>query len=169
MTTQPWKHIDTMGEPERRARFAERMQSAREEIAAAEGSGAAVLPEHTITVEKPVIQYRDRVVVRTVTKPDGTKVETRVDDKTSKTTGEKVVTSDARVTRQETQRVEPAPEGRWSVRALASVDSRGSVGAGAGFDYRLVGPLTVGAWITAPVAGVPGPFVAGVSLGLRLP
>ena len=51
MTTQPWKRIDTMGEPERRARFAERMQSAREEIAAAESSGAPGLPEHTITVE----------------------------------------------------------------------------------------------------------------------
>lgn len=51
MTTQPWKHIDTMGEPERRARFAERMQSAREEIAAAEGSATRGLPEHTITVE----------------------------------------------------------------------------------------------------------------------
>jgi hypothetical protein len=51
MTTQPWKRIETMGEPERRARFAERMQSAREEIAAAEGSATAGLPEHTITVE----------------------------------------------------------------------------------------------------------------------
>ena len=52
MTTQPWKHIDTMGEPERRARFAERMQSAREEIAAAAAAPeSAGLPEHTITVE----------------------------------------------------------------------------------------------------------------------
>ena len=51
MTTQQWKHIDKMGEPERRARFAERMQSAREEIAAAEGARAPGLPEHTITVE----------------------------------------------------------------------------------------------------------------------
>jgi hypothetical protein len=51
MTTQPWKHIHKMGEPERRARFAERMQSAREEIAAAEGARAPGLPEHTITVE----------------------------------------------------------------------------------------------------------------------
>ena len=51
MTTRPWKHIDTMGEPERRARFAERMQSAREEIAAAAGPESAGLPEHTITVE----------------------------------------------------------------------------------------------------------------------
>jgi hypothetical protein len=51
MTTRPWKHIATMGEPERRARFAERMQSAREEVAAAEDSGTRGLPEHTITVE----------------------------------------------------------------------------------------------------------------------
>jgi hypothetical protein len=52
MTTQPWKRIDTMGEPERRARFAERMQSAREEIAAAAAAPESVgLPEHTITVE----------------------------------------------------------------------------------------------------------------------
>jgi hypothetical protein len=51
MATQPWKRIDTMGEPERRARFAERMQSAREQIAAAEGPQTTGLPEHTITVE----------------------------------------------------------------------------------------------------------------------
>jgi hypothetical protein len=51
MTTRPWKRIETMGEPERRARFAERMQSAREEIAAAEGRASVGLPEHTITVE----------------------------------------------------------------------------------------------------------------------
>ena len=52
MTAPPaWKSITTMGEPERRARFAERMQSAREEIAAAEGPDTDGLPEHTITVE----------------------------------------------------------------------------------------------------------------------
>ena len=51
MTTPPWKRIETMGEPERRARFAERMQSAREEIAAAAGPETEGLPEHTITVE----------------------------------------------------------------------------------------------------------------------
>lgn len=51
MTVPVWKSIKTMGEPERRARFAERMQSAREEIAAAEGSRSGGLPEHTITVE----------------------------------------------------------------------------------------------------------------------
>jgi hypothetical protein len=51
MTAPAWKSIKTMGEPERRARFAERMQSAREEIAAAWGPESAGLPEHTITVE----------------------------------------------------------------------------------------------------------------------
>ena len=51
MTAPVWKGVKTMGEPERRARFAERMQAAREEIAAAEGTGSVGLPEHTITVE----------------------------------------------------------------------------------------------------------------------
>ena len=52
MTAPVWKGVKTMGEPERRARFAERMQAAREEIAAAEERPESVgLPEHTITVE----------------------------------------------------------------------------------------------------------------------
>jgi hypothetical protein len=51
MTAPVWKGVTTMGEPERRARFAERMQSAREEIAAAARSESVGLPEHTITVE----------------------------------------------------------------------------------------------------------------------
>ena len=51
MTAPVWKGVKTMGEPERRARFAERMQSAREQIAAAERPESAGLPEHRITVE----------------------------------------------------------------------------------------------------------------------
>lgn len=124
--------------------------------------------EHTVTVEKPVVEYRDRVIVRTVTRPDGTKVETHVDEKSGKTTGEVTTTTDTDARREVVTRVDQRPEGRWSFRALASVDSRGGVGAGGGFDYRLVGPLTVGAYGTAPVAGG-APFVVGVSLGLRLP
>lgn len=125
--------------------------------------------EHTVTVEKPVVQYRDRVVVRTVTKPDGTKIETRTDDKTSKTTGEVTTTTGIVEVSAGKSAVTSSPEGRWSVRILAGLDTGGSVLAGAGVDYRLIGPFTVGAWGIAPVAGAPGRFAGGVSLGLRLP
>ena len=125
--------------------------------------------EHTVTVEKPVVVYRDRVITRTVTRPDGTKVETHVDDKTSKTTGEVTTTRDSDASHVTAARTAPAPDGRWAVRVLAGVDTAGSVLAGAAVDYRLAGPLTVGAWATAPVAGAPGRWTAGVAVGLRLP
>lgn len=127
--------------------------------------------ERTVTVEKPVIQYRDRVTTRTVYR-DGPVRETIVtDDKSSKATGGKETTTDARKTEDVASKtsVAPAPEGRWSVRVAAGLDSAGSVLAGAGADYRLLGPVTVGAWATAPVAGAAGRFSGGVSVGLRLP
>jgi hypothetical protein len=125
--------------------------------------------EHTVTVEKPVIQYRDRLITRVVTRPDGTKIETHVDDKTSKETGGRTITSNATEERQGESKITQAPEGRWAVRVLAGADTRGSINAGAAVDYRLVGPFTVGAYATAPVAGSPGAFAAGLSVGLRLP
>jgi hypothetical protein len=50
MSAGAGKDITTMGEAERRARFAERMQGAREAIAA-ESPEPSGFPEHTITVE----------------------------------------------------------------------------------------------------------------------
>jgi hypothetical protein len=69
----------------------------------------------------------------------------------------------------EHQSVTSAPEGRWSFRVLAGVDTGGSVVAGAGVEYRLLGPATAGAQVLAPVAGAPGRFTFLGSLGLRLP
>ncbi len=129
-----------------------------------------VTVEHTVTVEKPVVEYRDRVVVRTVTKPDGTKVETHVTEESGKRTGGSVTVTDSHRDETVASRVAVTsqPEGRWNVRLLASVDTRGSVAAGAGADYRVAGPLTLGAFATGPVAGNPGGLTVGVSIGLRL-
>lgn len=123
--------------------------------------------EKQVVVEKPVVEYRDRVITRVVTRKDGTKVETHVEDKRSKETGEKVTTTDRAEEKTGQTTVVVNPEGRWSVRALAGVDTRGSVVAGGGVDYRLVGPLTAGAFALAPVGGVPGAFTVGISLGAR--
>jgi len=124
--------------------------------------------EHTVTVEKPVIQYRDRVITRTVEKPDGTKIETHVTEQSGKQTGEKVTTVVTDTQRQVAQRQAVAPEGRWSFDVTAGANTWGSVLAGVETHYRLVGPLQVGAWVLVPVAGSPGAVAAGISLGLRL-
>lgn len=123
-----------------------------------------------MTVEKPTVQYRDRDITRTVYR-DGPVKETVVyKDRDSKTTGGKTTTTNEQTTETKagSTSVTVNPEGRWSVRVLAGVDTGGSVAAGAGVDYRLVGPLTVGAFGLAPVAGAAGRFTVGVSLGLRL-
>lgn len=125
--------------------------------------------EHTVTVEKPVIQYRDRVITRTVEKPDGTKIETHVTEQSGKETGEKVTHTDRTTDTVLESTTEARPEGRWSVRVLAGANTWGTVSAGGAFDYRFLGPVTAGAWVTVPVAGSPGPVSAGISLGLRLP
>ena len=69
----------------------------------------------------------------------------------------------------EHQSVTSAPEGRWSFRVLAGVDTAGSVVAGAGVEYRFLGPATAGVQVLAPVAGAPGRFTFLGSLGLRTP
>jgi len=129
--------------------------------------------EHVVTVEKPVIQWRDRVVVRTQYRADGTVSSTVVSktDSGEKKEGSVTTKNEATDVKEDVKSdKETQPEGRWSVRVLAGVGSNGSISAGAGFDYRLVGPFTVGAWASAPVAGRPGGHVeGGVSLGLRLP
>ena len=50
--------------------------------------------EKQVVVEKPVIQYRDRVVTRYVTRPDGTKIETHVEEQSGRETGEKTTTTE---------------------------------------------------------------------------
>lgn len=126
--------------------------------------------EHTVTVEKPVVQWRDRVVTRTVYKDGKVESTTTAETKSGSTTGGKETTTDVTATKETAERVAVtvSPEGRWSVRVLAGANSLGGVVAGAGVEYRAVGPLTLGAWATAPVAGASSGITVGLSLGLRL-
>lgn len=109
------------------------------------------------------IVYRDGPVQERIVERTGGSTETKDTQAKAK--------DDLHVTQQVTERrvTVTAPEGRWSFRVLAGADTGGSVVAGAGVDYRLVGPLTVGAWALGPVAGAPGRFTVGASIGLRLP
>jgi len=120
----------------------------------------------TVTVEKPVVRYRDRTV--TITKPGETIVihdqntiksggsETRTDTTGTGTTA----VSNSSSTFQ-------APEGRWSVRVLTGISGSGGVVVGTGVDYRLLGPITVGLWGSAPMNDLKG-AQGGVAVGLRL-
>lgn len=128
--------------------------------------------EHQVVVEKPVVQWRDRDVVRIVYRKDGSKQsETTVREDSGKATGGSTTTTDTNVveTHDLHQSVTTAPEGRWAVRVLAGLDTGGSVVAGAGVDYRLLGPATVGLEVLAPVAGAPGRFTFLVTAGMRFP
>lgn len=127
--------------------------------------------EHVVTVEKPVDRWHDRVVERIVYRKDGSKSsETTTTETGGSRTGGSTTVTDTRVdeSRSGHESVVTAPEGRWSVRVLAGANTLGGVVAGAGAEYRLVGPLTVGAWATGPVAGASSGFTVGLSLGLRL-
>ena len=124
--------------------------------------------EKQVVVEKPVVTYRDRIIVRTVTKPDGTKVETHVDETSGRRTEGSTTTTEAVRETEVATRTVTAPEGRWSVRLLAGADTHGGIVAGVAGDYRLLGPVTVGVWGTGPVAGsLQSPWTLGVSLGAR--
>ena len=125
--------------------------------------------EHTVTVEKPVVQWRDRVVTRTVYRDGKVESTTTSETKSGSQSGGKETRTDEKTdeTKSGETKVTVAPEGRWAVRVLAGLDSRGSVTAGAAGEYRLVGPLTVGAWVLVPVAGTPGAVAVGLSAGLR--
>jgi hypothetical protein len=126
--------------------------------------------EHVVTVEKPVVQWRDRVSTRTIYRDGPIREVDRTETHSTKVNEGKETTTDvATKTDQESHtKTVTAPEGRWNVRALAGVSSSGGVVAGAGADFRLVGPLTLGAYVTAPVSGS-APLTVGLSLGLRLP
>lgn len=118
-----------------------------------------------------MVQWRDRDVVRIVYRKDGSKAsETTIKEDSGKATGGSTTTTDLGITETHDlhQSVTSAPEGRWSFGVLAGADSAGSVVAGAGVDYRFLGPATAGVQILAPVAGAPGRFTLLFKLGLRL-
>jgi len=120
----------------------------------------------TVTVEKPVVRYRDRVT--TITKPGETIVihdqtNTRSEGSETRT----VTTGTTTEVASSTSSTSPAPEGRWSVRALTGISASSSVVVGIGADYRLLGPITVGLWGSVPISDSRNTQI-GVSLGLRL-
>ena len=127
----------------------------------------------TVTVDRPVVQWRTKYVEVTKFDPTtGHVIETRKSGETDGKTKEGSTTttevSDKGSTKSDSvSKTETNPEGRWSVRVLAGANLAGGVVAGAGADYRLLGPLTVGLWVTVPVAGSLTSTSAGASLGLR--
>lgn len=126
----------------------------------------------TVTVEKPVITYRTRTITKTVYLPGSSSpssVTTVVEGSGSQSGGTVTQSSSVETTKEVatgTSSTSTAPEGRWSVRILAGLSTSSGTVVGAGADYRLVGPLTVGAWVTTSL-GSPS-FSGGVALGLRL-
>lgn len=127
--------------------------------------------EHQVIVEKPVDRWHDRVVEKIVYRKDGSKAsETTTTETGGSHTGGSETTTDTKVDETRTGSVTTtvSPEGRWSVRVLAGPDSAGSVVAGAGVDYRFLGPATAGVEVLAPVAGNAGRFTFLFGLGLRL-
>ena len=132
----------------------------------ADESAGLDLQVHQQKVEAPTVKtriiYRDgpvqeRIVERTGGSTETTDTQAKVKDDLHV---ESTVT-EHRVT-------VTAPEGRWSFGVLAGADSAGSVVAGAGVDYRFLGPATAGVQVLAPVAGAPGRFTLLFRLGLRL-
>lgn len=100
---------------------------------------------HTVTVTKV-----ERVRTRTTTKPDGTRVEERTETK-RRADGD---------TRTDPVVLVP-PAARWSASVLAGATPSLTPVYGGHVTYRLVGPLTVGAW------GLGGGITAGgISAGV---
>lgn len=108
------------------------------------------------------IEYRDRVVVKTVRetrktrtretrKPDGTTVVER---------SETVSNTDTKSTGTSTVISSPAP--RWSASVLGGTNLQLQPVAGAHLTYRVAGPFTVGAW----GVGGNGTAAGGLSLGV---
>lgn len=125
---------------------------------------------HTVTVEKPVIKYLTRTVVKTVYVPGtavvaSTTVTTTSAGSTSQ--GSTTTTNEAKTeTSSASTSTSPVAEGRWSARALVGLSTSSGTVVGAAAEYRLIGPLTVGAWATTTL-GAPS-LQAGASVGLRL-
>ena len=123
----------------------------------------------TVTVEKPVTKWKTRTV--TVYVPGTlTPKETVVTQEGSTTGGSTTKTNsetDLKVASQSKTATVQNPEGRWNVRVLAGVSLLGSSVVGAGAEYRLIGPMVVGAEMTIPLAVPKGTQVL-LSVGLRL-
>lgn len=122
---------------------------------------------HQVEVERPYTEYRDRTTTKTVYRDGPVQTVTVVEENKRKDSGGSETTTDGTTVVEKTRSTTSSPEGRWMVRALGSVDTRGTVAAGAGVEYRLVGPLVVGGWATVPIAGAPGAVTVGASVGLR--
>jgi hypothetical protein len=127
---------------------------------------------HTVIVEKPVVTYRTRTVTRTVYVPGTTSVASVTvakEDSGSQSQGTVTQSSSVETTKKEATAMSsssPAPEGRWSVRVMAGLSTSTGTVVGAGADYRLIGPLTLGLWATTTL-GAPS-AQGGVAVGLRL-
>ena len=123
----------------------------------------------TVTVEKPVVKWQTRTVtvyIPGTTTPKETIVtqaETVSGGSSTKTSAE----TESKSAESSQSTVTQNTEGRWNVRAMAGISlSSGSV-VGAGAEYRLVGPLTVGAELTIPLSA-PNATQVLLSVGLRL-
>ena len=146
-------------------RVVEKVVEKKAEVVADESAGID-LTKHETKVEQPKVKtriiYRDGPVRERIVERSG-------GSETTKDTNVKVK-DDLHVAERITEKATTVVgDGRWAFRALGSIDSRGTVAVGAGFEYRVVGPLVVGPWVTVPVAGAPGAVTVGVSAGLRLP
>lgn len=127
----------------------------------------------TVTVEKPVTRWLTRTVTKTVyipgsTTPASTTVTTT--NAGSQSGGSTTTASrDDTTTRQDsgsTTSTSGPSEGRWSAQALVGASTYGGWTVGAASQYRLVGPVTLGVWVTTTL-GAPT-LAAGASVGLRL-
>ena len=144
--------------------------SVREAEKTVDESAGLDLRQRKVEEHEPTVRTRERIVYRDG--PVREKVVTRIEQggSTITTDTKEQVHDDLHVAERITEKTTTVVgDGRWAFRALGSVDTRGTVAVGAGFDYRVVGPLVVGAWATAPVAGTPGAVTVGGSAGLRLP
>lgn len=126
----------------------------------------------TVTVEKPVIKWRIRTVTETVYVPGTTEIkEVKVtkEDSGSRAEGSEThasAQSSGTTTATTTSSTSPLPAPRWSVRALVGASTSAGLVAGAGVDYRVLGPLTIGLWVTTALGQLSGQ--GGVSVGLDL-
>ena len=124
---------------------------------------------NTVTVEKPVIKWQTRTV--TVYVPGTNKVEETIKTESGSEALGKTVSSSSQQTVDstftQTTSSSTNPEGHWSVRLMAGASVSSGTVVGAGADYRLVGPLTVGAEMTIPLRA-PNATQVLLSVGLRL-